>query len=94
MPDNVTFSGSAADHDAGDRSAEACPVCGAHRLAILHFPELTGGATMDAKAGIGVLDPDPAPSPIGCLACGAEWPDLDAFREAAAPPVRGSDANA
>jgi hypothetical protein len=67
------------------RSSEACPACGAHRLAILTFPDLAGG-NRPAEAEVVLIgrSADPSPPPIGCLACGAEWADLDAFREAAA----------
>jgi hypothetical protein len=65
------------------RSEDACPVCGEHRLAVLHFAE--EGALDDqapqAVLGATMAPPDEPPG-IGCLACGAEWPDLAAFRKA------------
>jgi hypothetical protein len=66
-----------------DRSAEACPVCGAHRLTLLHFPEVgvLGVRPYDDLLGMGDVNADSPPG-IGCLECGAEWPDLEAFREA------------
>jgi hypothetical protein len=69
--------------DESARSAEACPECGAHRLALLDLP-LTPAAGYQVYAeivGVADLQPESRPS-IGCLACGAEWPDLEAFREA------------
>lgn len=65
------------------RSREACPVCGEHRLTLLYFPDTTARGVMPYDELIGMGDPsaDTAPG-IGCLACGSEWPDLDAFRRA------------
>ncbi|MGH2513207.1 MAG: hypothetical protein ACRDGQ_11030 [Candidatus Limnocylindrales bacterium] len=64
------------------RSAAACPRCGAHRLALLNLPQIdtTGYRPLDEAYGLvssGPLFEEPA---IGCLACGAEWPDLGAFQ--------------
>jgi hypothetical protein len=70
----------AAEGDA--RSIEACPACGAHRLALLSFPDLSGGRPPEAEVVLAGRSADPAPPPIGCLACGAEWSDLDSFRRA------------
>jgi hypothetical protein len=74
------------DSDAIDaRSELACPVCGQHRLTLLYFPstDLRGVRPYDELLGMG--DPSPETEPgIGCLNCGSEWPDLDAFRQAAA----------
>ena len=66
-----------------NRSAEACPVCGAHRLAVLDFPYVptTGYQPFAELVGIGEARPRSRPG-IGCLACGSEWADLDAFRAA------------
>lgn len=63
------------------RSEESCPVCGEHRLTLLHFPEtsVTGVRPYDELYGMGDRQADTAPG-IGCLACGSEWPDLAAFR--------------
>ena len=65
------------------RSKEACPVCGEHRLTLIHFPETSviGVRPYDELYGMGDATPDTAPG-IGCLACGSEWPDLDSFRRA------------
>jgi hypothetical protein len=65
-----------------ERSREACPRCGEHRLAVLDVPdvELTGYQPANATMGIATdVRLEGAPG-IGCLACGAQWPDLDAFR--------------
>lgn len=65
------------------RSKEACPECGAHRLALLDFPDEASGADKAPQAVIGATLAEPVEVPaIGCLACGAEWPDLAAFRRA------------
>ena len=67
--------------DGTGRSAEACPVCGAHELALLGFPDVpTLGYQVNSEiVGMGELRETTEPS-IGCLACGAEWRDLAAFR--------------
>ena len=68
----------------GARSEAPCPVCGAHRLAMLSFPEIPGAQpSVTGEAPLGGRGTDPSPPAIGCLACGAEWRDLDAFRAAA-----------
>ena len=66
------------------RSAEACPVCGEHRLTLLYFPETSvlGVRPYDELYAMGDRSADTAPA-IGCLACGSEWPDLAAFRAGA-----------
>jgi len=68
--------------DAG-RSREACPVCGAHALHLLYFPDvdLSGVRPMDDLIGMGDLKPEQPPG-IGCEACGSEWDSLDDFRVA------------
>ncbi|HEY7736908.1 MAG TPA: hypothetical protein VH813_08960 [Candidatus Limnocylindrales bacterium] len=68
----------------GDRSERACPACGAHRLAVLSFPDLPGSRPTDLEIPLGGRAADPAAPAIGCLACGAEWRDLDAFSRATA----------
>jgi hypothetical protein len=66
-----------------ERSEEACPVCGQHRLTLLYFPEtsLQGVQPYNELYGMGDKSADTPPG-IGCLACGSEWPDIDAFRQA------------
>ena len=74
-----------AESDASaERSDQACPACGAHRLAVLSFPHLPGGSPTDLEIPLGGRAADPAAPAIGCLACGAEWRDLDAFSRAQA----------
>jgi hypothetical protein len=70
------------DQESG-RSAQACPECGAHQLTLLEFPsmDVRGVRPYDELIGMGDPRPDDPPG-IGCLACGAEWPDLAAFRQA------------
>lgn len=67
------------------RSGERCPECGAHRLTLLHFPgvDARGVRPYDELLGMGDPKADDPPG-IGCLACGAEWPDLVAFQRAKA----------
>jgi hypothetical protein len=66
--------------ETGARSAEACPACGAHRLAVLSFPDVSGGRPAEAEVVLAGRSADPAAPAIGCLACGTEWADLEAFR--------------
>jgi len=76
--------------DEATRSAEACPRCGAQRLALLNLPSIdtTGYRPLDEIYGM-VTGPSLEEPGIGCLACGAEWPDLTAFN-AEAEEHRGS----
>jgi len=65
-----------------DRSRYACPRCGEHRLAIIEFPRQHSVGFVPANEIIGMGEPTVlTPPAIGCLACGAEWPTLAAFRE-------------
>ncbi len=66
--------------DDATRSAKACPRCGAHRLALLNLPtiDVSGYRPLDEIYGM-VTGPSLEEPGIGCLACGAEWPDLAAF---------------
>jgi hypothetical protein len=67
-----------------ERSAEACPECGAHRLAMIDFPSVSGRYQVNNELlGMGEVK-ERTPPGIGCLACGAEWRDLDTFRKAKA----------
>ncbi len=63
------------------RSEEACPRCGAHRLALLTLPEIdtTGYRPLDEAYGL-VAGPALQEPAIGCLACGAEWRHLADLR--------------
>jgi hypothetical protein len=72
------------DNRASDTaSAEKCPVCGAHRVTLVPLPEI---AVMGVQPYTDLLMMGDRPTPlrpaIACLACGAEWPDLEAFRAA------------
>ena len=69
--------------DEATRSEAACPRCGAHRLALLNLPTIdtTGYRPLDELYGM-TGGPNLRPPGIGCLACGAEWPDLAAFKAA------------
>lgn len=69
--------------DETTRSGEACPVCGEHRLALIEFPRIpiVGYQAYSELIGMGETHASTAPG-IGCLACGTEWDDLAAFREA------------
>jgi hypothetical protein len=67
--------------DDSARSEDACPRCGAHRLALLQMPEidLTDYHPLDEAIGMGMTPSLEQPA-IGCLACGAQWPDVGALR--------------
>ena len=66
-----------------EASAERCPRCGAHRVALLPLPETAILGVQPYSDLLGMGDPiAPQRDSIGCLACGAEWPDLDSFRAA------------
>jgi hypothetical protein len=69
---------------AGERSEQACPACGAHQLAVLSFPSLPGSNPTDIEVPLGGRAADPSAPAIGCLACGAEWRDLETFSRARA----------
>lgn len=65
-----------------ERSRYACPRCGEHQLAIIEFPQQHSVGFVPANEIIGMGEPMVlTPPAIGCLACGAEWPTLEAFRE-------------
>lgn len=69
------------------RSRLACPVCGAHRLAIVEFPEQRIGGYQPYFEIMGMGEPTVVTPPaLGCLDCGAEWPSLEAFRAASGDP--------
>jgi hypothetical protein len=65
-----------------ERSAEACPRCGAHRLATNEPPKLMdlGYQPLNNVFSIHGEVTDPVAPGIECLACGTVWPDLEAFR--------------
>ena len=71
------------DSKSGGRSAEACPVCGAHQLQLLYFPAIDVSGVQPYSELIGIRDPQPdVPPGIGCGACGTEWVSLEEFRAA------------
>jgi hypothetical protein len=76
--------------DAPTHSDEACPACGAHEVALVDFPSVSavGYQVFSETIGMGEVK-ESTPPAIGCLACGAEWADLAAFR--AAQAARGPD---
>jgi hypothetical protein len=65
-----------------ERSAEACPRCGAHRLATTEAPNLVdfGYQPLNEVYMMSQVGTDPVAPGIECLACGAVWSDLEAFR--------------
>ena len=69
------------------RSKEACPECSAYELAIIDFPDIAATPYLPAtevlagRMGKATGAGEPA---IGCLACGAQWTNLAAFRSATA----------
>ena len=71
------------DQPGGTTSAEACPSCGAHRVAMVPLPEIE---VMGVQPYTDLLMMGDRPAPlrpsIVCLACRAEWRDLEAFRAA------------
>ncbi len=72
---------------AEQESAEKCPRCGAQRLTLLWYPRVDARGVRPYDEIIGMGDPAPDDPPgIGCLGCGAEWPDLAFFREEEAAP--------
>jgi hypothetical protein len=72
----------------GERSVEPCPVCGAHRLTLLEFPEIAvaGFQPYNELYMMGDRQADTLPA-IGCLNCGAEWVSLEEFRAARDAPA-------
>ena len=73
--------------DETERSDEACPECGAHRLALLDFPDTPAAGYQAYSDLLGMGDVrEVTPPAIGCLACGAEWADVEAFRAARHEP--------
>ena len=75
------------------RSAEACPVCSQHTLALDRPPEIDvmGVQPYSDMLGMGDLEPEGVVG-IVCLNCGTHWRDKDAFDRRDAEPDVGSDA--
>lgn len=73
------------DNGSMERSERACPVCGEHRVRAVPPPriDVQGVAPWLDLYMMGDTHPT-TPLEIACDACGAEWPDLAAFEEAAA----------
>jgi len=68
-----------------ERSVQACPVCGAHQLALIDFPEISTVGYQPYSEIIGMGEAQERNEPgIGCLACGAGWNSLKAFSQGAA----------
>ncbi len=66
-----------------ERSAEACPRCGRHALSLIDFPQVAAMGVQPYAELLGMGEVRVREDPgIGCLRCGAEWPDLAAFRRA------------
>ncbi|OGN85132.1 MAG: hypothetical protein A2X23_02205 [Chloroflexi bacterium GWC2_73_18] len=66
-----------------EHSAEARPVCGEQRQAVTGFPSIHTTGPQPFGELFGVVEPhDESARRIACLACGAEWRDLEAFRAA------------
>lgn len=73
--------------DRHERSRDACPECGAHRLGLLEFPEVQGAPFQPYSEIIGMGEPRVHREPgLGCLECGAQWRTVDSFR-AGDPPL-------
>jgi hypothetical protein len=71
------------DPRAQQRSELACPVCGAHQLAIDTPPhiDIIGVQPYSDLIGMGDFQVREPPA-IVCLACGTTWPDREAFERA------------
>ncbi|MFM2105858.1 MAG: hypothetical protein RL338_890 [Chloroflexota bacterium] len=73
--------------EATGRSREPCPECGAHRLAVLEFPDAPTLRVQLTSVVLGIEEASATTPPgIGCLQCGAQWRDIDEFR-AGRPPL-------
>lgn len=65
------------------RSEEACPRCGRHALGLIDFPHVAAMGVQPYNELLGMGEAQVRQDPgIGCLRCGAQWPDLAAFRSA------------
>jgi hypothetical protein len=64
----------------GQRSERACPVCGAHQLALDVPPRIDVMGVQPYSDLIGMGDRSAAEPPaIVCRSCGTVWRDLEAF---------------
>jgi hypothetical protein len=63
-----------------DESRWACPVCGAHRLAMEELPRVGAMGSQPYSDILGMGDPGDHSMPaIVCLACSTRWPNAEAF---------------
>ena len=72
----------------------ACPVCGAHRLAMEELPRVGAMGAQPYADILGMGDPADRSMPaIVCLQCATRWPNADAFWAAAnaADGANGAD---
>jgi hypothetical protein len=78
-----------------EESRWACPVCGAHRLAMDELPRVGAMGAQPYTDILGMGDPGNRTMPaILCLACGSRWPDADAFWAATRATERSSPEDA
>ncbi|HVA85032.1 MAG TPA: hypothetical protein VNF73_01815 [Candidatus Saccharimonadales bacterium] len=76
-----------------EHSVQACPVCGAHRLALIDFPEISTVGYQPYSEIIGMGEARERVEPgIGCLVCGAQWSSLQAFNEGAGAATKAGEA--
>lgn len=76
---------------AESESQWACPVCGAHRLAMEELPRVGAMGAQPYADILGMGDPADRSMPaIVCLQCSTRWPNADAFW-AAANAADGAD---
>lgn len=69
------------------RSEHACPVCGAHTLALDEPPRIDVMGVQPASDMLGMGDlSSPALPAIVCLSCGTRWRDRGAFDRGEAEP--------
>ena len=84
----------AADGDAGERSERACPVCGAHALAVDVPPRIDVMGFQAYSDIVGMGDrPQEGSLGIVCRACGTYWRDLEAFERGEAEPAVDAEAD-
>ncbi|CAN5438272.1 hypothetical protein BH24CHL9_BH24CHL9_08680 [soil metagenome] len=78
------------DGESGERSELACPVCGAHTLAVDEPPQIDimGIQPYSDMLGMGDLAQHGSLG-IVCRSCGTYWPDRGAFDRGEAEPLEG-----
>jgi hypothetical protein len=73
----------------------ACPVCGAHRLAMEELPRVGAMGAQPYADILGMGDPADRSMPaIVCLQCSTRWPNADAFWAAANATAEPAEADA